>query len=348
MRVDKTQESLSITDIIASLKNFERLVFSKAEGSENKSGFLGLLIACNVYKNLVEGPFPMLYGLPKIRDCSIHVAAAMDLVRYFNKIGKKSKLKAFKKHLRLVGIGGFGLAATYTHQQAKKSFLQRKFNESGIELPSAEMLKDASRKSIELMLGLASLNTFDDALLEDPEHSDEKNPNPDIIIRHGDKKYGIACKSLNSKNKTSFRERIQEALGQIERAINAGNVDKRRGMVLLDISALLNHDDLYMPSRDLVWNELDAPRVLVDSVDAALADIFKESQSMSVADLLGDLFEGKKAAPCVLIYAHSLMIAGDNDSISPRYFKVMKVLYAGDHSSVKGFVKQLNRALHCQ
>jgi hypothetical protein len=79
-----------------------------------------------------------------------------------------------------------------------------------------------------------------------------------------------------------------------------------------------------------------------------LAEIFGNNRSIHATDLLGDLFEGKNAAPCILVYAHTLMIAGDGNSKGPRYMKLMKAIFVGDHSKVKGFADQLNRALHCQ
>jgi len=249
MRIDKTQEKLSISEIIAGLDDFERIVFSKAEIQKHKAGLLALKVACQTFKELNESPLPIFYSVPRVKECCIHVAASMDLVRHFKKTEKKSELKVLKKHLKLVGAGGYGIGATYVNQQSKYSFIQEKIKEAGIQQLPAEILKDCSRKTIELMVGLAALNAFDEVLLEDPEKSSVKNPNPDILIRKGKEKYGIACKSLTSKNKTNFRERITEALGQIDRAIRVGKIDKRRGMVLIDISALLDHDELYSPWR---------------------------------------------------------------------------------------------------
>jgi hypothetical protein len=198
------------------------------------------------------------------------------------------------------------------------------------------------------MLGLAALNTFDDVLMEDPELSNPKNPNPDLIIRHGTARFGIACKSLSSKSKTNFRERIGEALRQIDTAVVSGNIDKRRGIVLLDISALLDHNASYLPSQNEIWKAEDISQVLLHIVDTALYEIFGTEHGIKVKEHIGDLFDNTQAAPCVIIYAHTLMIAASGEVVGPRYMKSMRALYVGDHSKVKAFSESLNRALHGQ
>lgn len=348
MRPDKAKEMLHIADIKAGLANIEQSVFTKTEGDEHKSGLLALKIACDVFERLSQGPFPIDYNLPRVKECCLHVAAAMDLVRYAKAIKDKAKLKPLKKHLALIGAGGFGVAATYTNQQSKPSAIQELLSKYGVKSVPPEAMKDASRKTIELMIGFAALNKFDEIVLEDPEESNPKDPNPDIIIKTSNATFGVACKSLNSTNTTNFKERIAEGLRQIDRTIDSGKLRSRHGMVLLDISALLDHDLLYMPSHDHVWAASHTTEVMLAAVDEMLFSIFGSSRPLSAKAAFGDLFESHQAAPCVLIYAHTLMIACSGNSIFPSYMKLMKLLFVGDHSKVKSFAEKLNRGLHCQ
>ncbi|MBE0545284.1 MAG: hypothetical protein IH623_28430, partial [Verrucomicrobia bacterium] len=239
-------------------------------------------------------------------------------------------------------------AATYTHQQSKPSRIQELIREAGVETLRPELLQDCSRKTIELMIGLAALNTFDEVFLEDPEESNSKDPNPDIIIRSTSENFGIACKSLNSLNRVNLRERIEEGLEQIDRAIACGKIDKRRGIVLLDISPLLNHDALYIPSKNRVWPLNHVPQILLETINDTLGKMLGAGPSSTLNETVGDLFKKHQAAPCVLVYAHTVMIASSVESTAPRYMKAMKLLFAGDHSKVKVFSERLNRALHCQ
>jgi hypothetical protein len=348
MKQDKTKERLHITDIKAGLADLEQSVFSKAASDEHKSGLLALKIACDVFERLCQGPLPIDYTLPRVKECCLHVAAAMDLVRYGNTIQDKAKLKPLKKHFALIGAGGFGVAATYTHQQSKPSAIQECLRKHGTKPLPSEAMKDASRKTIELMVGLAALNKFDEIVLEDPEKSNPKDPNPDIIIETGKATFGIACKSLNSTNITNFKQRIAEAIRQIDRTVASGKLLKRHGIVLLDISALLDHDLLYMPSQERFWSASHTTEVMLATINETLSNIFGSSRPLTAKAAFGDLFESHQAAPCVLIYAHTLMIACSDDSIFPSYMKLMKLLFVGDHSKVKSFAEKLNRGLHCQ
>jgi hypothetical protein len=346
MRPNETQESLHITDILAGLENIERYTFGNAEA--DGSGLLALKIACKLFADMSNGPLPLIFDLPKVKEVCLHVAGSMDLVRYFTRITDKSKIMVVKKHLKLVGIGGFGVAATYINQQTNPSCLQEYFNRAGIPALRSEIVKDATRKTIELMIGMAALNKFEDVILEDPECSNVNNPNPDILIRHDGKKFGIACKSIRSKSRSNLRSRIDEGLEQVERAIKAGKIDKRRGIILLDISALLDHDSIYVPKPNFVWQAEHAPEVIQEHINVVLSELFEANQFTTFKESAGDLFENHQAAPGVLIYAHSLMIASLGDIINPRYMKAMRLLYAGDTSRVKAFCERLNKALHCQ
>lgn len=100
MKADKTKERLHITDIKVALANLEQSVFSKAESDEQKAGLLALKIACNVFEGLSKGPLPIDYSHPRVKECSLHVAAAMDLVRYARAINDKTKLKPLKNTSR--------------------------------------------------------------------------------------------------------------------------------------------------------------------------------------------------------------------------------------------------------
>lgn len=350
MKPDKTQESLHITNIKSGLAELERIAFGAKSKANFKPGLLALKIACDVFESLQQGPFPfsIAYDNPKIKECCLYVAGAMDLVRYNLAISNKSKLKRVKKHLELVGAGAFGPAATYIHQQSKPSYIQQLIRKAGFQPLRPEQLQDATRKTVELTLGLAALNTFDEVVLEDPQNSSGGVPNPDVIIQHAGRKFGIACKSLSSANRPNFRKRIDEALSQIDRAIMCGQVDKGRGIVLLDISALLDHDALYVPSTEHVWVANELPQVFMEVVNDVVGNLLSSGTSSSLQEELGGLFQKHQAAPCILFYAHAVMIASSDNSIAPHFMKAMTLRFAGDHRKVKVFTDGLNRALHCQ
>jgi hypothetical protein len=346
MRPDKTQEMLHVTEIMTGLEDIERCAFAKVE--DQQSGLLALKMACKVFDNLSKGFLPMLYEIPKLKEVCLNVAGSMDLVRYFRRINDKSKVKTINKHLQLIGTAGFGVAATYIHQQGRASFFQESLRKARIPQLRSEILKDATRKTIELMMGMAALNSFEEVILEDLDCADVNNPNPDVIVRDGKKRFGIACKSVSSKSRPNFRERITEGIEQIDHAINKKRVDNRCGIVLVDVSALLDHDSLYVPQANSAWNSADISQVLQESIDKVSSGLFDAEHFKTLNESVGDLFEGHKAAPGVLLYAHSLMVASSEGVINPYYMKAMRLHFAGDTSKVTTFCEHLNRALHCQ
>lgn len=339
---------MHVSEIISGLDDIAKQAFSEQQ-EEAKYGLLALKVGCQAFSGISNSGLPIIYDLPLVKECCFYASSAMDLVRYYRKIPDKKKLKSMRKHLRLIGAGYFGLSGSYMNQQNNESSLRGRFSDYGIEPYPAELRKDASRKAIELMIALAALNRFEDVELEDPEDSNSSSPNPDVIITHDQKRYGIACKSISSKNTENLKERILEGVNQIERSIHAKTVDPYRGVVLIDVSSLLDHDALYLPDREHVWSFKDAGDVIVSSMSAVINEILENDHPQSFKDAVENLFEGSKAAPAVLVYANSCMIcANSNSSIFPAYMKAMTVYFAGDHSPVKSFLDKLNKAIHCQ
>ncbi len=346
MRVDRDNEKLSITEIKEGLSRIRETL---GASESIAPGFVRLQSAVDLFQKLNEGFLPISYEIDEIRHCFYDVAGAMDLVRLFRSLRDKKKIKLVKQHLHLVCDAGFGVGSTFFHQQSHKSYVQRALEEIGAKMPTDEQLKDASRKSLELMLGLAALNKFESVELEDPNCSGDKVPNPDVIIRDGGNSYGIACKSISSRNFETLRERIAEGLEQIDRAIECGRIDRRKGVLFIDISPLFDHEAVYMPVGGSGWRIEDVQKLISDCLEAQFSELLGVSNGKpDVSDYIGDLFQGVSASPSILVYGHALVIAGTSAGVGPRYLKAMKQYYVGDCSAVATFVERLNRGLHGQ
>lgn len=345
MRLNKEQEKFHISKIKDSITKLRNLI---ASGDSNKlchGELFAMQVACNVYESLQSNPLPWTYKSEHIKECCHHVAAAMDLTRYLQLLERKKSYKKLESHLKLLFKGGFGVAATYQIQQANGSRIHDLVKEVIGAQWTNELMRDAARKSIELMVALAAMNKFDEVILEDPDNSNTKLSNPDVLIRHQGKKYGIACKSLSSKYPATFYERIEEAVRQIETSTKDSQIDPGRGIVFFDLSPLLDHDALYLPEPYHVWNHQGA----IDSLKIAVENLLVELMGKGdVQELIGNYFKGKHATPCLVIYAHSAMIVQNESGVAPHYFKLVKILQAGDYSKVKKFVANLHAALHCQ
>lgn len=307
--------------------------------------------SCDLYENAVGhplAPMSVMFGTPKFREVVMFVTAGMDLVRYFRLANSKKQLKVLRDHLQLVGPGLFGVAATFTIQQANGSYLRNRLHQIGYPIPTAPIAADAARKTIELMVGMAAMSSFDSVSLEDPNASDPADPNPDVIIQHDGRRYGIACKSLVSSSESNFVERIDDGLSQLTRAIDGNKADRRCGMVLLDISAQLDHDRLYDGAGTVPSLRRIGPgEALLSEMSAALIKIFGPDRRWD--EILPPVFAPYSLPPGILIYGHSLIICHDDQGAQfPVYQKAMIQGVGNDVGSIKPFCDRLNNAIHGQ
>lgn len=345
MRIDLLKQQAHITEIKDGIKSLERFTTLGDQDLGFRIGIEAMKTACATYEKVVMGELPIDYSNDKIKECFHYVAAAMDLARYLKSINDKGKLKKARAHFDLIGAGGFGISATYQKQQFRGSIIEDRYQAFTAAEPNLELARDAARKSLELMLALAAMNKFDGVTLEDPNNSSSGPKNPDLIIKDGNETYGIASKSISSENRTNFLLRIREAAKQIQDSIADGSIQKGKGIVFLDISPLLDHDFLYMPEGIYSWKEGTGGKVLTEHISEIL---FKVLGQEKIGEMLAPIFSGSDVAPCILVYAHSLMLVEKGLGVFPHYYKALRVVYCGDHSSVKSFLKRLNEALHCQ
>ena len=344
MKPDPSKEQIHIDDVISALDAIERNAFSKVMDVSSKSGLYALKTACTAYRELTCSPLPVSFEIQSVRECALYAAGATDLARFYWSIDNKTKIKSLRKHLALVGSGLLGVAASYVNLQQHDSRIEALLP----PLDHGDKV-DASRKTIELMIAMAALTRFDRVVLEDPQNSSKGSANPDIIVHSDDKKYGIACKSLTTQSRQTLKERIAEGLKQIDRAVSDGIVDNRCGLVLLDISPLLDHESIYLPPdpKDNMWSLTGVGPIIQSSMQEALGQVVGGT-SVTLEQLAGDELKASKSSPCVLIYAHSLLICDVNGQRKPTLGKAMHCMTAGDHSLVKSFLEELNKGLHCQ
>lgn len=336
---------MHVTEIVRGLREIEQRMHSSG------ASLLPFQVACDVYQKQIPHPFApdeILFQIPTFREVVMFVAAGMDLVRYMQQAPTKQHTKLLKKHLPLLGPGFFGIAATYAIQQSHGSILRDRLKELGYPIPPPQVAADAARKTIELMVGMAAMSCFDEVALEDPNDSGSKSPNPDVIVGHRGCRYGIACKSLASSNEANFLERIEDGLGQIADAVKANTVDARRGVVLVDISALLDHDRLYDGTgAEPLAAPLGPGEALHSEMNSALIRIFKRVPDWN--QILPPLFAPYSQPPGILIYGHSLLICHDERGVHfPVYQKAMMLGFGNDVEPIKGFCTRMNDALHGQ
>lgn len=364
MRPDPQQERMHINDIISGLDRISNAAMI-GQGSDLSHGLSALRIGCEVFQRALATPAMALMGhvpwhLGLIRDVVSYAAASMDLVRLFDRIPDKQRVKAIRQHLAIVGSGYFGIAATKTNQQHLPSRVREELIRRGVHPPSDGKALDASRKTIELMVGMALLGHTADVSLEDSEDSSRADPNPDVIVTYNGVRIGIACKSISTANSEGVRERIREGVRQVTRTCMHGQCST--GIVLLDVSSLLDHNTLYLPAEpNQYWAREAIPEIILEEVKMAIARVFDvdSPDGSRIGDRIRDLYEkpfddlGDRPVdpivqPCVLVYGHSVMIGADETMSAPFYAKVLINYYFNDQSFVTGLIKELNQRLHGQ
>lgn len=125
----------------------------------------------------------------------------------------------------------------------------------------------ANHKTFELLVASASMTFGTDLRLESPRSNDTDTP--DVSVTFDGVRWGIACKVLHSPKPTTYRDRIIEAIDQIDRA----HID--RGIVLLNAKHMLPLDVL-MP---FAAQSLDQPYEVFENDDAPMRRLaqFKET-----------------------------------------------------------------------
>jgi hypothetical protein len=348
MRPNPIQERLSVPQILVGLTELENCL--GFDPSSNLSPLFPFKVACSVREQVAQGPFglDLAWETRPFRECLMFIAAAMDLVRYFQAARHKSELRKLRSHFALISHGFFGIAGTYSIQMSKGSLLRKYLPKLEVQQPTDAIPEDATRKTIELMLALAALNTFDGIEVEDPNTSDPADPNPDLIVRHQGKRIGIACKSTASRHEETFKDNVTKGISQLEHAIEAGKVDRRCGVVLLDVSAIVDQDKLFVPKAGHCWPYQGSGEVFMDAVTSALQSIFAPNLTRSYHDILRPIYKGHALPTGVLVYAHGLMLCSKDGVVSPVYQKGVRLIFGGDTSFLGRFGRRLNCALHCQ
>jgi hypothetical protein len=160
---------------------------------------------------------------------------------------------------------------------------------------------EGNHKLFELLMGAASIRFCDDLLLEGPRSSTTNTP--DLTVHWDGIRWGVACKVLHSDKPTTYRDRVIEAIRQIDRA------DVDRGVVCINVKTLIPVELLLPfgnknPAEPYEVFESDEgwTKRLLD-FHAHLTTRMQNEHSMLV-----DAFRGSRAEPIVVHYVQSMVL----------------------------------------
>jgi hypothetical protein len=152
---------------------------------------------------------------------------------------------------------------------------------------------DTARKLVELYVACLAVHCGKDLRLDHPEKS--KGDNPDILLSYGQQQWAIAIKTISSRHGQTIFERIGEAAQQVERS------NANKGLVLLNVRDIIDHDAL--------WNA--SFRTVEEATEALRANIEKISNSAGENRNAADwkrVFDNCKAVLPVLFLGQSVML----------------------------------------
>ena len=194
------------------VKEFEEILSrNKIKIKENSS----LKRICENVKKLTYENFNFV-ETEDIRPFYREVIGLCDLIIKIIKVKDHPDFKALKKHLEL-------LNETESIPQTTKNIIT----------------DQNSNKIFELLIGAISLRIGNDVVLDDPIES--KGDNPDVLLNYGDKKWGLACKTINNDviKAKSILDNIEIGVEQIQKS------EAEIGIVIISLKNVLVYDELW-------------------------------------------------------------------------------------------------------
>lgn len=190
---------------------------------------------------------------------------------------------------------GFAALVPHLHLLNEGAALQNK--------PSAGS-DQATNKIFELYMGAAAIQCGTDPALDDPEHSNGRNP--DVLFTAGGKRWGIACKVLHGRHPQGFVDNLTKGLDQIDAS------EAEVGVVAFNLKNVLAHDEVWplaplerlegAPLTTGTWVNPEAPfTILIAQMERLAADL----ASYLPEGHLGALFAGRKSVPAFLLWGAS-------------------------------------------
>lgn len=186
----------------------------------------------------------------------------------------------------------------------------------------------ATNKLFELYMGAVALQCGSDPSLDDPHHSNGRNP--DVLFTARGRRWGIACKVLHGRHPQGFVEHLTKGLDQIDAS------GAEVGVVAFNLKNVLMHDLVWplapldgvagAPLTTGVWVSPEAPfRILLTQMEHLAADL----ASYLPQGHLDTLFARRKSIPAFLLWGASPSGVIINGKPTPTSVRAMIVKSVG-------------------
>jgi hypothetical protein len=154
---------------------------------------------------------------------------------------------------------------------------------------ASRVTDDAANKVIELYTACLAMTFGSNVALDHPVSS--KGDNPDVMLNFRGQRWGLALKTLHSRNPRTIYDNIKKATDQIEAS------PATHGLVIMNVKNVLDYDALW-PSPSVSYPE----RLAIDLLQAQVAGLIKGLEEIPDDDWRDALALSRKAAlPIVFI-----------------------------------------------
>jgi hypothetical protein len=155
-----------------------------------------------------------------------------------------------------------------------------------------------SDKVFELLVALALLPHIEDIA---PDRGSGRNP--DLLFRFRGQNWGIACKRLYSASPATFRDRVTEAIRQIE--VSPAEI----GLVFVSLVNLMKHDVFWPLDLGLDASTGMSRNSMLEKLNDEIARLEANIVGQTDRDLV-EAFHGMKAMPGIVHYLATTYLTG--------------------------------------
>ena len=263
----------SYADIVTDLEHFDKILRTHRIDVHPDSWLADALLISQELRDINRGESFQLgvdYGQRLMHLEGVHdMAGAVVLAE------RDGLLLPFEGHLRLFGEGKRVLAQN-----------------------SPQLADDASRKLFELRLGIIAARCFDNLEVEPVDEPNSRNP--DLLFDFESKRWGVACKVLDSTNPRTFIDRVVDGVRQIEKS------PADTGLVAVNLKNVLNLHELFArvgTERSVVTfnSELALAAEIVGRFEQFLVSVVEELRVAGPGQVWGD---GSQCAG-IVFYVHA-------------------------------------------
>ncbi len=283
----------------------------------------------------------------------LSIIALNDFYKGIHEIKEANDIRSFMEEL----IGGYSIISKIVKVKDHINFINliphiKLLNKSRFFQNTKSVIYDRtlgsyinnqnSNKVFELFIASLIMEFSDSMELDDPNRS--QGTNPDVMFNLGRKKYGIACKVINSdsiKSKTML-DNFEEGVRQIE------NSQCERGYVFINLKNIIPHREIFpiINQDEFINGEIpifgaylsnDNPKHKLQEIANAYQKEIQSNWNDSFLEITGN----KKVMPGIVLFMQTTIARSINGISYPTLFGFFSIL------SIREIISECTKEDYC-